>query len=523
MINNLKSMLQIKRILLLLSKEKDVNSIHKELGISINTIKRYRSIFNDSGLGYQQLLETNDDALRLIVFPQTRSENNPTRLKELEPLLPDYVHRLHKTHATREFLWKEYQSDHQNGYSYTQFCEHISRYQLQNSAVMHLVHKPADVLQVDFAGDKLSYIDRQSGSKIYCPVLVCTLPYSSFCYVEALHSQSQSMLIGGFNRCLEYLGGVPHNICSDNLKQVVNKADKYEPLFSELVDQFALYYNVSFTATRVAKPRDKALVERHVGIAYGRIYALLEQQIFYSLPELNSELRKLLDQLNDAPMQRKLLTRRECFTGHELPLLLPLPAKPFEMKYQTKAKVSRYYHVILGEDWHNYSVPFQYIGKDVKLLYDSQYVEIYYNMQRIALHKRKYIKNGFTTEPEHKPDNHLAASLIQQYTPEDFLEKALLVGNYTHSVIQKIITNNFFSQQLFKSCLGIIHLGDIYDKQRLEKACQIALTGHVLNYRVIKNILHNKTDMIIEQEPQINLTEIEHDNIRGVEFYNNIF
>ncbi|WP_411272861.1 hypothetical protein [Daejeonella sp.] len=32
--------------------------------------------------------------------------------------------------------------------------------------------------------------------------------------------------------------------------------------------------------------------------------------------------------------------------------------------YYTKAKVQKHYHVLVGEDWHYYSVPYRYIGKE---------------------------------------------------------------------------------------------------------------------------------------------------------------
>ena len=44
-------------------------------------------------------------------------------------------------------------------------------------------------------------------------------------------------------------------------------------------------------------------------------------------------------------------------------MLKPLPTTRYEIKHVTESKVPRDYHVILGEDWHHYSVPFTLIGK----------------------------------------------------------------------------------------------------------------------------------------------------------------
>jgi len=517
--NNLKSMLQIRRMLQLLSQDKRAAKIATELGVSVNTIKKYRRLFSNSTLSYTELQKLDDTGLDAIIYPSDVTNEKSERERVLYGLLESYVERLTTTHITRELLWEEYQKQHSPAYSYAQFCVHLSQYLLHNKAVMHLEHKPGDVLQMDFAGDKLFYFDTSDHRKVYCVVLVCALPFSSFCYAEALLDMSQKRLVGAMNRCLQYLGGVPLNIHSDNMKQYVNKADKYEPTFSELIDQFALHYDVSLTATRVRKPRDKASVERHVGIVYSRIYAYLEQEQYYSFDALNVALRKYLDELNDAPMQGKKQSRRDIFMQHEVPVLRPLPAEIFEIKHQASAKVKYDYHVILGEDWHNYSVPYLYIGKQVKLVYDSSHVEIYHNHQRIAFHRRNYTKNAFTTDEQHRPEKHKIAAMIQAYQPQDLIEKATLIGAATQAVVTQIIQTNFFSHQLFNSCLGVLRLGDIYGQQRLEKACSIALNGSVINYRTISNILKNSRDKLAPEQPVVVVTNQTHANIRGSEFF----
>jgi len=170
--------------------------------------------------------------------------------------------------------------------------------------------------------------------------------------------------------------------------------------------------------------------------------------------------------------------------------------------------------VVLGEDWHNYSVPFQYIGKKVKILYDSTNVEIYLNMQRIALHKRNYEKNAYSTQQAHCPPNHQIAYQIQQYTPQYFLQQAALVGVSTHKLVEHIITGNFFSEQNFKSCLGILRLEQTVGRERLERACQITLGGTAYNYRTVKNILDNNRDIAPDTDEQLSQTNITHNNIR---------
>lgn len=523
MANKNLTMLQSKSILMHLIRGKTVGEISSVLNISRNTIKKYLKRFNNSGLAYQMLFDLPSEEFASYVYPQKTTPAVSARLETLRALLPTYAERLTNSHSTRQTLWQEYISQHADGYSYTQFCEHFAQYLKQKKVVMKLEHKAGDVLQIDFAGDKLGYTDPQSGKPVMCPVLVCTMPYSAFCYVEALTDMSQLHLIGALNRCMEYLGGVPSNICSDNLKQVVNQSDKYEPVFSELMMQFALHYKTSFTATRVVKPRDKASVERHVSIAYTSIYAYLEGQQFNSLKHLNYHLRMYLDALNDKQMQGKTYSRRAQFEQYEKPLLQTLPPQAFEIKCQTSAKVQNNYHVILGKNWHNYSVPFQHVGKRVKIIYDSQYVEIFLDMKLIALHTRKYTRNGFTTNNDHRPENHKEAAFMQQITPGKIRAQAKLIGCNTKKYTECILSRNFFSIQNLKSCVGILNLAKHYGENRVERACGIALNGLEHNYKTIKNILENNMDKTQNTDLAKPITDKAHKNVRGNDYFTEFF
>ncbi|MBK8516490.1 MAG: hypothetical protein IPL55_09465 [Saprospiraceae bacterium] len=107
---------------------------------------------------------------------------------------------------------------------------------------MVLGSKPGERLEVDYAGDKLKYIDKESGEIKQCDVLVCVLPYSDLIYCEAQEDQSQMNFVEGIGRSLHYIGNVPKLIISDNLKSGIKTPDKYEPKLTDLSEQMSLYY-----------------------------------------------------------------------------------------------------------------------------------------------------------------------------------------------------------------------------------------------------------------------------------------
>jgi hypothetical protein len=374
---------------------------------------------------------------------------------------------------------------------------------------------------MDFAGKKMSYVERATGEIVECPVFVCTLPYSSISYVEPLRSCGLEHLVPAMNRAVEYFGGVTKVTLTDNMKQIVTQTNRYEPSFTLLAEQWSVHYNTTLKATRPAKPKDKPSVEKSVHLSYQRINARMRNETYYSLEELRVRVRELLDEFNDREMFKQGVSRRDKFIKEEKHLLKELPAEPFTLKSRTRAKIKPNYHVILGEDWHQYSVPYQYIGQDVTIVYDEQTVEIFTNnLNRIAVHKRDSRRNGYTTLPEHMPESHLKYREQKGWTEDDFINKASRIGEQTKIAINKMLGAKAFIEQTYDGCLGVLRLADKYGNERLEAACRRANTGSRINYKILHNILKNNLDKIsgMENEPPFSIPE--HENIRGAKAYN---
>jgi transposase len=515
------SMLQIKKALQLLEEGRSERFISSQLGLSRNTLRHYQSKFHSSGLSYGQILALSDTGLSALIYGELPCPVKTSRQYRFDSLIDYFEAELKRVGVTRQLLWKEYLERDVDGYGYSQFCERLNQIKSRdNKAVtMHLEHVAGERMQVDFAGKKLSYVDKGSGEINECPVLVCTLPFSSYTYVEALDNASQQNLYEALGRALSYMGGVPANVLSDNMKQFVDKASRYEPRFNEMAEQWSVYYNTTLSAARVRKPKDKPSVEKEVHISYLRIFALLRNETFYSLAELNCRIRECLAVHNTTPMQRYGLSRKERFEQNEKHLLKLLPLSEFVVKHEVNAKVQRNYHVILGEDMHQYSVPYIYVGETVKVVYDYAEVEIFLNMRRIALHSRKPGRNGYSTKEEHMPESHLRYKQTKGWDAGYFISKALIIGPNAAVVFKRILARNRFPEQTYNSCLGLLSLGKKYGTQRLETACTHALPASTVTYGFIKNILANNQDKIAGQTSETAYIPI-HENIRGEAAYN---
>lgn len=513
------SMHQIRQLFSFLSKGYSISSTARLTGIARNTIKGYKRRVEGKGLTFDHILALDDDALVHILQDEKGGEHVQTeqsRLEDLQSRMEYFVEELRRRGVTMQLLWEEYREDTPEGYGYTQFCEHLSRYKKVHGAVMYFTHRPAEQLLVDFAGDKLHYVNRATGELIKCEVLVCVLPYSNHTYVEALRSQQQEHFVKGLSNALYYYGGVPQSIKTDNMRTVVTRASRYEPVFTEAMEYFGRHYDCTVMATRVRKPRDKASVENAVGVAYKRIYAPLRNEVFYSLEELNAAIRIQLHEHNAHFFKRKNYSRNMIFEAEEKGLLKPLPDQPYEIRHITTAKVQKNYHVILGEDFHQYSVPYTLIGKQLKIIYTATTVEIYHDQKRVAFHPRNYKKHGHSTQEGHRPANHAEVIRSKAWDADYFLKQAALVGPATTAYLKRILDAKSFPEQTYNSCLGILRLKKHYSPERLEAACHRALASTSANYGIINNILKNGLDKI-KDLPEGYIPR--HENIRGDEAY----
>lgn len=510
-----KTMEQIRKILLQRHQGVSIRKIASQSNVARNTIRSYlRKIAESVGEPQDALALSDEDLAKLLFFEPDKEQLDP-RYSALSERLSHYASELKRPHVTRQVLWEEYCEQHPTGYGYTRFCYHLNAFIGQKDVTAVFEHVPGEKMMIDFAGDGLCYTDKQTGEVVKCAVLVTVLPFSSYMYVEALPSQAQEHLVKGLSNALQYLGGVPQCLVSDNLRSVVKKADRYEPSFTELMDQLSVYYQTTFMATRVRKPRDKATVETSVRVAYQRIYSRLRNIEAFSLGELNDHIQNKLETLNARNFKGRDYSRTDLFIQYEKANLKPLPAVGYEVKKSTTSKVQRNYHVILGENMHQYSVPWRYVGKQTKIVYTADTVEIYHDHCRIALHVRNYRRYGYSTLKEHMPQNHKAIAEQKGWDAKYFISQADKIGPTTKLAMTEVLKSKAFPEQTFNTCLGILRLESKYGSERLERACALMIGGPKINFGILKNILKNNMDKQDISTLSKDFTTPQHENIRG--------
>lgn len=176
-------------------------------------------------------------------------------------------------------------------------------------------------------------------------------------------------------------------------------------------------------------------------------------------------------------------------------------------------------YVYFSPDKSYYSVPYRYISKNTQIQYTRSTVEVYYNHERIALHKRNPAKGIYITNKTHLSSSHQAYS---DWSPDYFKQKATKHGNHVLAFIEGVLSQGNYPETAYKRSMGIIQLHRTYGSERLNNVCKIAMEAGTFSYNRLKNMLKNNIDMMehdIEQTKLFKSHIPNHNNLRGATNY----
>jgi len=479
--------------------------------ISRPTVTEYLTRFAEAGLSWPAAAELDDATLEHKLYPSAPA------LPVLARTVPDWsqVHReLQRKGVTLALLWHEYKATDPEGYQYSWFCNQYRAWAGKLDVVMRQAHRAGEKLFVDYAGQTVEVVDRRTGEVRQAQIFVAVLGASNYTYAEATWTQQLADWIGSHVRVFEFLGGTSEVIVPDNLRSGVSKAHRYEPDLNPTYQDLANHYGVAVLPARVRRPRDKAKAEAGVLLVERWILAALRNQTFFSLEALNREIARLLKRLNERAFKKLPGSRRELFEQLDRPALHPLPAQAYEFAQWKKVRVNIDYHVEI--EGHYYSVPYQLLRRQLDARYTARTVECFHKGQRVASHIRSLLKGHHTTLPEHMPKSHRQYA---EWTPQRLIRWAGKTGSATAAVVQTILERRAHPQQGFRSCLGIMRLGKSFGQDRLEAACRRALKLGCCTYKSIESILRQGLDRQAWPKQQELDLPLEHDNIRGSDYY----
>jgi len=480
------------------------------LNIGRTAVGDYIARASRAGLSWPLPEELSEEGLERLLFPVV-----PIRSADRRPP-PDWpeLHReMKRPGVTLALLWEEYRAQYPTGYGYSRFCDLYRDWRGKLNPTMRQNHVAGEKLFVDYAGTTVDVIDGLTGEVHQAQVFVATLGASSYTYAEATWSQTLPDWIGSHGRAFSFFGGVPAQVIPDNLKSGVIKACFYNPEVNRTYADLAAHYGTAVIPARPYKPRDKAKVEVGVQVVERWVLARLRNRRFFSLAELNQEIREQLEVLNGRASKHLGASRQQLFEELDRPALKPLPAEPFEYAEWKQRRAGIDYHVEVAK--HFYSVPHSLIKQTLWARITERSVEVFHKGKRVAAHMRGPGNRRHTTIPEHMPSSHRRYA---SWTPEKIRLRAAAQGPNTEALIEVILRSKPHPEQGFRSAIGILRLAKSHGPERLEAACERALEIGAHSYSsvvsILKNRLENRKPKTAEDGPLI-----DHPNIRGSGYF----
>ena len=440
-----------------------IKQISRSFELSRNTVRRYVRLFQECGIPIKELAAMPSARIQEMFSEGVGRNREPSqRQLELEALLPEYAARLSRRGVTVKTLYEEYRETHPDGYRHASFGNYLMRYRMVTHVVGHVEHYAGDQMYIDF-------------------------------------------------------GGVPMAIVPDNLKSAVTRSDRNEPVINEEFAAFAEHYGCTVYPTRVRHPKDKALVENAVKLLYRSVYADIEGLVFHSLESLNAAISESLSAFNGRRMSGRPQSRREQFEQIESDCLRPLPAIRHQMKERRSATVMRNGYVTFR--LHHYSVPKEYIGKRVEIVYDADTLEIYHGLRLVTTHQRDDTPYSYTTKDAHGlPGRHGS----YEKDLEQIYERAGQTDNVLLLYLRKVAELKKYPPAAFRSCRGIMALEKTFGLERLVAASACATQLRLYGYQEIRRILERGDDADFlskdDIDDEVPVTSI-HKNIRGAAYF----
>jgi len=485
------------------------NEVGRTLKISKSVVGKYVSLARAAGVDWEVAQTLSDEALEARLY-------RPAVPRASHQLAPDFavVHQeLKRAGVTLMLLWEEYAGNNPLAYKYTSFCIKYREFAKSQLRSMRQVHIAGEKLFVDYAGSTVPIVDAATGEITQAQIFVATLGASNYTFACATPRQTTEDWIGAQVLALEFIGGAPRLIVPDQTRSLIKTPHRYDPEPNRTYEEFAKHYGCAVLAARPAHPRDKPKVEGSVLLVQRWILARLRNRRFFSLADLNRAIAELLLDLNNRPFKKLPGCRRSAFLSLDAPALKPLPAARFVISRFKAAKVNVDYHV---EFEGHYSVPHRLVGAKVDLRVTGLLLECFVANQRVAGHAVSIVRGGFTTTPEHMPASHRAHL---EWTPAKLITWGQRIGVSTAAVVTWQLQHRPHPEQGYRACLGLLALVRRYSAQRLEAACTRAMAIRAPHLRSVTNILKSGMDRQPSLFAATDSPVIEHENVRGADYY----
>jgi transposase len=288
--------------------------------------------------------------------------------------------------------------------------------------------------EVDYAGDRIEWIDFR-GEVHEAHVFLGILSFSQLIFSWAAPDEKKLNWLESHRKMFEFYGGVPKVVVCDQLKNGVIKSHRYDPDLNPDYVALASHYGTVIVPARVRHPKDKSLVEGAVKLLMRYFRFVYRRRTFTSILEINRALTSAGEKINSRAHTRFKISRLARFEELEKKILISLPLEPYEQADWRTATL----HpdcTVAAPDKNFYSAPHIYRGKELRVKMTPNHVEVFIDLERIALHPRAKGKIGERViENTHLTENSRA---YRETTPQLLLSQARFIHIDLHGLIDEM-------------------------------------------------------------------------------------
>jgi transposase len=198
-----------------------VRDIARRVGVARSTARDMIARFERSGLAWPVPPELNDAALEARLYGAAGVK--PGRRKLPEPDWSVVAREMKRKHVTLQVLWEEYIAEHPDGYRYSRFCDLFRGWEGRLPLTMRQNHGGGEKLFIDYAGDKVPVVDRQTGEVRDAHIFVAVMGGSSLSFALGTWTEQMGDWIDSHNAAFAFFGGAPQLLVPDNAKVAVIK------------------------------------------------------------------------------------------------------------------------------------------------------------------------------------------------------------------------------------------------------------------------------------------------------------
>ena len=340
-------------------------------------------------------------------FEKSATRNKPNSLMNYLEIIEELLSEQNtQMFYYKRILWQYLKDNHQYNGSYNNFVRNLKKYphldgyfnkqKSRNKNQINLRYETEMAHQAQIDWKESIDFKLLSGEYMTIHIFVYLLSYSRFRLYRLSMSKTQDILFSFLDHAFEVLGGVPCEVLCDNMKTIMDQArTKYtKGKVNVRYQQFAADYGFKVKPCIAGRPQTKAKVEAPMKI--------LDEIRAYSGKLNYLQLHELVERINNrvnAQVNQGTGRIPAMYFEKERAFLQDIPKDNIRKPYQLTTKMVKVNTSCMF--WcqnKQYSVPPEYVSKNITYQVYDNYLYAYFNTKLIAVHHLSESMLNYHTE-----------------------------------------------------------------------------------------------------------------------------